>query len=129
MKRKKYMKKYFDDLNRLQEKQERKETREDLVAQLQRLEGATDERSRQRAKEIRQELNKLDADSAKKSMEENRAAMIESIDTALENLEMKWGQIYIDLVNAGGLSGAAFINSLVDSGVLEKVIGFRHCGS
>ena len=92
MKRKKVYEEYFDALDRIEEKRERKRTREDLVAQLQRLEGATDEKSRQRAKEIRQELNEMDRESSKLSMEENRKAILESIDKAYEEFEEKMGR-------------------------------------
>ena len=69
---------------------------------------------------MRQELNDLDAENSKKSQEENREAMLASIDTALEELEEKWGNIYTNLINAGSMSGAAFVNSLVDSGLLDE---------
>ena len=88
-KKKKIYEDYFAALDRLEAQRERSQSREDLVAQLQRLEGATDERSRQRAKEIRQELNQLDKDAAKDAQKESREAMMDSIDQGIVEIEEK----------------------------------------
>jgi len=78
--------KYFKDIDALEKAASTKKTREDIVAQLQRLEGATDERSRQKALDLRKELNTLDEKTAADSTKDARAAMLESFDERYEEL-------------------------------------------
>jgi hypothetical protein len=117
--RKKVYEKYFADLDRLEEKRERKLSREQLVQQLQRLEGASDERSRQRAKELRSELLKLDQDAAKKTQEEARRDLLAAIDSSLEELTKAWQDIYTNLISSGGLAGVEFLEALEAGGLIE----------
>ena len=78
---------YFSALDRLEEQRRRATSREDLVEQLSRLEGATDERSRKRALDIRKQLNSLDEDTSKKAQEASRASMIATINESVEKLQ------------------------------------------
>ena len=78
---------YFAALDRLERGRERKRSREDLVSQLQRLEGATDERSRRRALELRRELNQTDEEESRTMIQEARQALLKTFDTAYEELE------------------------------------------
>jgi len=80
---------YFDKLDELEKQRESKKSREDIVSQLQRLEGATDERSRQKALELRKELNTLDEKSAKDATKASREALIDSFDDRYAELENK----------------------------------------
>jgi hypothetical protein len=78
---------YFSALDRLEEQRRRATSREDLVEQLSRLEGATDERSRKRALDIRKQLNSLDEDTSKKAQEASRASMIATINESVVQLQ------------------------------------------
>lgn len=78
---------YFKELDAMRKSEERKQSREDLVAQLQRLEGATDERSRQKALKLRQELNNLDEKSAEERTKEARVELLQSLDDSYTRLE------------------------------------------
>ena len=78
---------YFAALDRLEQRRDRSRSRDDMVAQLARLEGATDERSRRRALEIRRELNRLDEDDSRNMIQEARQALLQTFDTAYEELE------------------------------------------
>jgi hypothetical protein len=92
-KKKKIYQDYFAALDKLESKRERSQSREDLQAQLLRLEGATDERSRQKAKEIRQELNQLDKENAKHAQQESREAMMASIDEGIVKIEEQFSSV------------------------------------
>ena len=78
---------YFAALDRLEQRRERSRSRDDMVAQLRRLEGATDERSRRRALEIRRELNQLDEDDSRTMIQDARQALLQTFETAYEELE------------------------------------------
>ena len=80
---------YFSALDRLESERERRLNRKNLVEQLSRLEGATDERSRKRALDIRKDLNKLDEESAKTTQEQSREALLNSFDKRYEELEKR----------------------------------------
>jgi hypothetical protein len=80
---------YFSALDRLESERERRLNRKNLVEQLSRLEGATDERSRKRALDIRKDLNKLDEESAKTTQEQSREALLNSFDERYEELEKR----------------------------------------
>jgi len=116
--KKKVYEEYFAALDRLQDQRDRKLSREQLVQQLQRLEGATDERSRQRAKELRAELLKQDQSAAKQTQEEARKNLIQAIDASLENLTKQWQDIYTNIISSGGMAGTAFINILRRAGLI-----------
>jgi hypothetical protein len=77
---------YFDALDRLEKQRTRRQSREDIVSQLQRLEGATDERSRRKALELRRELNQLDEKTSQETQAEAREALFGSLDTRLEDI-------------------------------------------
>jgi hypothetical protein len=117
--KKKVYEKYFADIDRLEEKRERKLNREQLVQQLTRLEGATDEKSRQRAKQLRADLLKLDKDAAKKTQEEARKDLLAAIDNSLEELTKAWQDIYTNLISSGGLAGLEFLEALEAGGLIE----------
>lgn len=78
---------YFSALDRLENQRERKRSREDLVSQLQRLEGATDERSRARALELRRELNQLDEQQAQDAQTQARDALIQGLENSYIEIE------------------------------------------
>ena len=71
---------YFDALDRLEEKRDTEQTREDIVKQLQRLEGATDEASRQKAKDLRKDLINLDEDAADTLREQSRDDLLDRLE-------------------------------------------------
>ncbi len=112
---------YFNAIDRLEQQRDRSASREDLVNQLARLEGATDERSRRRALEIRRELNKLDEDDSRNLIQESRRALLETFDLAYKELEETWRAMTIEFLDAldgrGASMGAEFskvINKEVD---------------
>jgi hypothetical protein len=78
---------YFAALDRLEEQRERKRSREDIVEQLARLEGATDERSRQKALELRRQLNQLDEETAQDTIEQARESLIQGLEDAYTEIE------------------------------------------
>jgi hypothetical protein len=88
-KKKKVYEDYFKALDRLENKRERKLTREQIVQQLQRLEGATDSASKQKAKELRGELIKFDEDTRKEEQKQAREDLIKSLDDELIKIEEK----------------------------------------
>jgi hypothetical protein len=115
-------KKYFEDLDKLEEDRTKKQDRKDIVAQLQRLEGATDEASRQKAKELRKELNEMDESNAEEERQANRDALLENLGLQKEKIEETYQAIGLELFNKmdqGGLAAATTLASqLDDSGVL-----------
>ena len=121
------MKKYFDDLDRLENKRERQLNKDDIVKQLQRLEGATDERSRQKAKELRIELNEMNKENAKEDKDQARKDLLQSFDTEIENLEQKWMDAATNFVSAmatgGTEAGNALISVLTDAGLISEEEG------
>jgi hypothetical protein len=86
-KQKKVYEDYFAALDRLEKQRERKVERQDLVTQLARLEGATDERSRRRALELRRELNELDEDTARDAQTQAREDLLAGFDERYAQLE------------------------------------------
>jgi len=80
---------YFKDIDAAEKKADSKKTRETITAQLQRLEGATDESSRKKALDLRKELNALDEKTAADSTKDARAALLESFDGRYDELVTK----------------------------------------
>jgi hypothetical protein len=78
---------YFAALDRLEQQRDRKRSREDIVSQLQRLEGATDERSRQKALELRRELNQLDEQTAQETIQEARDSLLQGLEDSYTEIE------------------------------------------
>ena len=116
---------YFSALDRLESERERRLNRRNLVEQLSRLEGATDERSRKRALDIRKDLNKLDEESAKTTQEQSREALLNSFDERYEELEKRWalaGEQFIDAMSEGGTEAAgAFKAAMAAQGLLPGI--------
>jgi len=116
---------YFSALDRLESERERRLNRKNLVEQLSRLEGATDERSRKRALDIRKQLNKLDEDSAKTTQEQSREALLNSFDERYAELEKRWalaGEQFIDAMSKGGAEAAgAFKETMAAQGLLPGI--------
>lgn len=96
---------YFAALDRLEEQRRRAVSREDLVSQLARLEGATDERSRKRAIELRRQLNQVDEDTSKKAQEASRASMIATINEGVEQLQQAFESAWMEFINSAGDAG------------------------
>jgi hypothetical protein len=116
---------YFSALDRLESERERRLNRTNLVEQLSRLEGATDERSRKRALDIRKDLNKLDEESAKTTQEQSREALLNSFDDRYAELEKRWalaGEQFIDAMSEGGTEAAgAFKAAMAAQGLLPGI--------
>jgi hypothetical protein len=116
---------YFSALDRLESERERRLNRRNLVEQLSRLEGATDERSRKRALDIRKDLNKLDEESAKTTQEQSREALLNSFDDRYAELEKRWalaGEQFIDAMSEGGTEAAgAFKAAMAAQGLLPGI--------
>ena len=112
---------YFAALDRLEAQRERKASRQDLVAQLSRLEGATDERSRRRALEIRRELNQLDADQARDTQQQARDSLLQGFEDRYVELETRWAEAAQEFISnmssVGEDSGNAFVTSIKNSGL------------
>ena len=107
---------YFKALDRLEEKRDRKQTRESIVKQLQRLEGATDERSRKKALELKKELNALDEETSRSEIEAGREALISGLDEQIEKLKATlrkaWDEFQDAITKGGENLGLAFIKIL-----------------
>ena len=116
---------YFAALDRLERQRERSQSREDIVNQLSRLEGATDERSRREATRLRKELNKLDQDSAKDTEAEARRLLFEGLDQQLENITETWNQAGTDFINAivaGSQTAAGFLRGVLEpTGIIDDL--------
>lgn len=124
-KKKESYEKYFDSIDRLQKEQESEQTREEIVQQLMILEGATDERSRQKAKELRADLIKLDEDAQKDSQEEARDALLNRLDAEVETIKALWEEtIFPGLLNAletgGANAGKEFLQYLKTAGIITE---------
>ena len=115
---------YFKALDKLEEKRNKKETRESLIKQLQRLEGATDERSRKKALELKKELNKLNEEESKTETEEARTALTDSLNQIVEDLKKTFEKAWLEFISAGDLVGEnigdAIIEVLYKNGLIEK---------
>ena len=125
-KKKESYEKYFKALDRLEQKRDRKMTRDQIVQQLQRLEGASDERSRQKAKELRQELNELDAQSAKDEQLRMREDLIASLDSQLEKQKKQMSDSAKELLDAmteGGSAAAMAFAKAFDSITFDPETG------
>ena len=111
---------YFKKIDDLEKQRDQKKTKEEIIAQLQRLEGATDERSRQKALELRKELNALDETMASDRQKVGRDALLQSFDDKYIELEEKWTQLGLEFISAmstgGAAAGQAFISALIDAG-------------
>jgi len=104
-KQKKVYEDYFDALDRIERMRERKLSRDDIVKQLQRLEGATDERSRQKAKELRAELIQMDKTAAKDEQKQAREDLLKSFDNKMIELEEQWSKAGEDFIEAMSIAG------------------------
>lgn len=93
-------KKYFENLDRIEQKDARKKDRDSIVKQIQRLEGATDEKSRQKALELKKELISLDEEAANDERKEARDALIESLETSKKELTSYWNDVATNIVSA-----------------------------
>ena len=98
---------YYDALDRMESQRETAQTREEIVEQLSRLQGATDEASRQKALSLQQELNNLNEKNAKDIISQNRQDTLEALDQKYEEAEARWTE-----------AGAAFISEF--SGAIEN---------
>lgn len=96
---------YFKALDKLEDARERKQSREDITKQLQRLSGATDEASRKKAKDLRAELIKLDEQSKKDERKESRDALIEGLKLEKKAISTMWGELIEDFVDTGTTVG------------------------
>lgn len=127
-KQKKVYQDYFAALDRLELQRERKVERQDLVKQLSRLEGATDERSRSRALELRRELNQLDEKTAEDTQREARESLFKGFDERYSQLEKQWAKAAKDFISEISLGGSAIGNSflgIVENSNLLKDIEFK----
>ena len=125
-KKKESYEKYFKALDRLEQKRDRKMTRDQIVQQLQRLEGASDERSRQRAKELRKELNELDAETTREEQQQAREDLIASLDDQLEKQKKQMSasaQEILDAMTEGGSAGAKAFAEAFDSITFDPETG------
>ena len=115
---------YFKSLDKLEEKRNKKETRESLIKQLQRLEGATDERSRKKALDLRKELNKLNEEESKTEIEEARTALTDSFKQVVEDLKKTFENAWLEFLNMSDLVGKnvgeALIEVLYNSGLIKE---------
>lgn len=111
---------YFSALDRLEEQRARKVQREDLVTQLSRLEGATDEASRKKALDLRRELNQLDEQTAEETLKESREGLIESINESVKRIKDTFEQVFKDFISSGESSGEALYNKLVAAGLAKS---------
>lgn len=122
--KKKIYEDYFKALDKMEEKRQRKQSREDLIKQLQRLQGATDEASRKRAIELRKELNQLDEDTIKDETAEAREALISGIDEALEKLKETLIDVFLAFISSFDRTaeefGPDFIQFLIQNGVITQ---------
>ena len=109
---------YFDALDRLENRRKKAESRENLVQQLARLEGATDERSRARALEIRQQLNQLDEKSAEEVLQEARTSLIDSINESVKKTRKLFQDIFQEWLSSGTLTAKNLFDKLQEDGLV-----------
>ena len=95
---------FFDELDKMQEEEDFEQDRDSLIKQISALSGANDSASKQRLKELQQELNELNEEELDRQTEEQRNAIIESIESQIEK-----EQETLDDIS----SGVGFISSLL----------------
>ena len=77
---------YFEDLDAMQEEQEQEETRDSIIQQLQALAGGQDSASKQKIKELQEELNSLNKEQLESQTETQRDALIAEMEAETESM-------------------------------------------
>ena len=97
---------YFDELDRIQEEEDYEQNRDSILQQLQALSGGSDAASKQKIKELQEELNSLNEEQLQSQTEAQRDALLsqmeEEIETQnkiLDNIENYLGELLWILEN------------------------------
>lgn len=77
---------YFENLDAMQEEQEQEETRDSIIQQLQALAGGQDSASKQKIKELQEELNSLNKEQLESQTEAQRDALIAEMEAEIESM-------------------------------------------
>ena len=77
---------YFEDLDAMQEEQEQEETRDSIIQQLQALAGGQDAASKQKIKELQEELNTLNEEQLESQTEAQRDALLAEMEAETESM-------------------------------------------
>ena len=75
---------YFDELDRIQEEEEYEQSRDSILQQLQALAGGSDAASKQKIKELQEELNSLNEEQLQSQTEAQRDALLAKMDEEIE---------------------------------------------
>lgn len=97
---------YFDELDRIQEEEDYEQNRDSILQQLQALSGGSDAASKQKIKELQEELNSLNEEQLQSQTEAQRDALlsqmeeeIEAQNEILDNIENYLGELLWILEN------------------------------
>lgn len=75
---------YFDELDRIQEEEEYEQSRDSILQQLQALTGGSDAASKQKIKELQEELNSLNEEQLQSQTEAQRDTLLAKMDEEIE---------------------------------------------
>lgn len=75
---------YFDELDRIQKEEEYEQSRDSILQQLQALTGGSDAASKQKIKELQEELNSLNEEQLQSQTEAQRDALLAKMDEEIE---------------------------------------------
>ena len=107
---------YFDKIDELQEEEDKQQDRESIIKQISALSGANDSASKQKLKELKEELVELNEDLLQDQREQQRNAILQSIDDQIEEEQGK-----LDEIN----EGVSYISTLLlagNKGELEQML-------
>lgn len=82
--RKEAYEKYFDELDAMQEEEEYEQSRDSIIQQLQALSGGQDAASKQKIKELQEELNTLNKEQLDAQTQAQRDALLAEMETEIE---------------------------------------------
>lgn len=106
-KRKEAYEEYFDEIDALEEEQERNQNKESLIKQIAALSGGIDGASKNKIKDLQSQLNDLLEEEAEAQKEEARQAVLDDIDSQIEanNQALKDNTAALSLLTAASIAG------------------------
>lgn len=113
---------YFNELDKLDQKEEREQDREDLITRIAALSGATDGASLKRMRDLQKQLDDIDKAELREKREEIRNALIENIDEQIGDIEDAIKNMSDDLIRSLGeidlnLDNLEEIKNILDGGI------------
>ncbi len=117
-KKRKIYENYFKAMDRLENRETTEKDKENILKQLQRLEGATDERSREKAKQLRADLIKIEETERKTLQAESREDLFKSLEDEMDMVKKEWNDVYTGIIQSGAASAMEFLRLLRDADLI-----------